>query len=131
MSYRYFLDNYGDLNDKSLKAVAEKDPDLLLKMMGDENLRPLTRANILQEIGNLVRESDIPFIKGFVDHESPFIRESALRALFDFYEPDSHPARSKMIQELVENRAKVESSEGVKSQIVFILEMMRMADDVS
>lgn len=127
-SYKRFQEIFGDLNDRSLGRAAQEEPDLLPKLMNDEKLRPLTRANILQEIGALVRESDFGFIESFIGHDSPFIREAALRSLFDFYDPVRHPARSERVKALLDQRAAVEIAKGVKTQIQSLQEMLSLAD---
>ena len=117
-----FEKKYGSGNDESLKKASSEDPELLKELILDEELQPLGRSHSLFALAHTNREEHFSFIKNFVQHESPFLREIAFRGLFQYY--DVKEEKHTELKELFKIYLETEQSPGVFNRISSLLKEM-------
>lgn len=116
-----FLDKYRYLNDETLAKAAVDDPDILVELIEDANLRSSTRGDVLEHLSVGARAEYFDYIKGKSNAHEPHIRESAFIALYEYYDtdPQAYDVRSYFAKAL-----ESESAPGVRAQIESLLEEM-------
>ena len=117
-----FRDKYKFLNDETLEKASISSPELLQGIVLDEKINTLARSHALYALSLGAREELYSFILGFVNHQSPFIRESALMGLFEYY--DSDEGKHLEIKEILERKLREEKAIGIKKKIDSLLEQM-------
>lgn len=116
-----FLDKYGFLNDETLAIAAVHDPETLVELIEDTNLRSSTRADVLEHLAVGARAEYFDYIKGKTKAQEPHIRESAFIAMYDYYDTDPHVYD---VRGYFAKALESESAPGVRAKIQSLLEEM-------
>lgn len=116
-----YRDRYGYLNDETLTKASSEDPDLLVELVQDTNLRPSTRGDILQMIALGARDKYFDFVFEQLKSPAPHLREAALLSLYSYYEekPKYSFLRAEFLR-LLES----EKAEGVRKTLQQLLDEM-------
>ncbi|MFL5783120.1 MAG: hypothetical protein ACJ76H_00840, partial [Bacteriovoracaceae bacterium] len=117
-----FEEKYTYLNDETLEKATYEDPQLLKGIVFDERINPLARAHTLYALSFGGREEYFSFIASFVSHPSPFVRESALMGLFEYYDKDER--KHLELKEFFIKHLKEEKAIGIKEKLSSLLERM-------
>lgn len=117
-----FEEKYTYLNDETLEKATYEVPELLKRIVFDEKINPLARAHTLYALSFDARKEYFPFISSFINHPSPFIRESALMGLFEYYDKDEEQYLD--LKEVFIKHLKEEKASGIRDKIVSLLERM-------
>lgn len=119
-----FKKRYTHINDETLEQAVVECPDLVEKLVLDESLRPLARSHALFALASVTEDKEpiFQFVKTFINHPSPFIRETAFMGLYECYSSDSekYSELKKLFQESLEQ----EKAIGIKKKISSLLESM-------
>jgi hypothetical protein len=117
-----FHKKYGDANDESFHKASFEKPELLKGIILDEELSSLARSHALMALAWTHNKEYFSFIKGFIKHESPFLREIAFRGLFQYY--DAEDQKNIDLKELFKTSLENEKSNGVIKRITELLKLM-------
>lgn len=117
MKYKY-------LNDETLRIASKENPELLIKLIDDTNLRPSTRGDILEALSIGGRKEYFAFIKDKIDEPAPHLREAAFNGLYEYY---SRYEEFAFLRNLFEEKFSQEQAKGVRDTISELLEEMSAA----
>jgi hypothetical protein len=117
-----FKEKYTYVNDETLEKASEESPDLVQGIVLDENINTLARAHALYALSLSVNDEYFSFIKGFVNHSAPLIRESAIMGLYEYYdlEEERHLEVKDSFKEILNH----EKAKGIRSKTISLLEQM-------
>ncbi len=117
-----FEKKYGHAHVESFQKASAEDPELLEGIILDEKLPPFGRSYALLALAQTHKEEYFSFIKGFIQHESPFLREIAFRGIFEYYDAEEkkHIDLKAFFKTSLEN----EKAPGVAKRIASLLEEM-------
>lgn len=118
-----FRKRYEFINDETLEKASTECPELLQGIILDETINPLAKSHALYALSLGGREQYYSFIKGFINHPSPFLRESACMGIFEYFE-NVEEARSKDVKEVLERALRIEKATGVKEKMRYLIENM-------
>jgi hypothetical protein len=121
-SIERFEKKYGDVHIESLQKASFEDPELLEGIILDEKLSSFGRSFALFALAQTHNEEYFSFIKGFVQHESPFFREVAFRGLFEYYDADEEKHGD--LKEFFKTSLENEKAPGVAKRITSLLQEM-------
>lgn len=116
-----FLNKYRFLNDETLATAAVHDPDILVELIEDANLRPSTRGDVLEHLAVGARAEYFDYIKSKTKAHEPHIRESAFIAMYEYYDTDPVVYDVKCY---FGKALESESAPGVQAKIQSLLEEM-------
>jgi hypothetical protein len=117
-----FRKKYGNAHIESFEKASSEDPVLLQELILDEELRPIGRSYALLALAQTHNEEYFSFIKRFIQHESPFLREIAFHGLFEYY--DKEEANHTDLKEFFKTSLEHEKALGVAKTISSLLELM-------
>jgi hypothetical protein len=117
-----FKEKYTYVNDETLEKASEESPDLVQGIVLDENINTLARAHALYALSLSANDEYFSFIKGFVNHSAPLIRESAIMGLYEYYdlEEERHLEVKDSFKEILNH----EKAKGIRSKTISLLEQM-------
>jgi hypothetical protein len=108
-----FRKKYGNAHIESFEKASSEDPVLLQELILDDALLALAQTH---------NEEYFSFIKRFIQHESPFLREIAFHGLFEYY--DKEEANHTDLKEFFKTSLEHEKALGVAKTISSLLELM-------
>jgi hypothetical protein len=115
---------YKFLNDETLVVASKQDPELLKELIEDKELRPSTRADILEALAVGARDDYFNYLLSKCEETSPHIREAAFNGLYEYFVAD--PKYYSLMDHFSE-KFKSESAAGVKITLKNLMEEMRAA----
>lgn len=110
-----FKEKFGSLSEDSFDRASEESPDLLVNLIQHGEISPFLKGLALDSLSIGARDEYIGFIKSFLDAESPFLREGAYLALYEYY--DSDREKYSDLKSLFSEALKEEEGPGVREQI--------------
>jgi len=117
-----YREKYQYLNEDTLSIATEKNPELLKELVEDTELRPSTRADVLEALSVGGREDYFEFVKSKIVESAPHIREAAYNGLYEYYDSDQ---KYSFLKEIFQENLQEEKAEGVRATVTSLLEEMQ------
>jgi len=117
-----FKEKFGNLSEKSFEQASKESPYLLVNLIQHGQMSPFLKGLALDSLSVGARDEYLGFIKSFLDAESPFLREGAYLALYEYY--DSDREKYSDLKSLFSSALKEEEGPGVREQIEELLYLM-------
>lgn len=117
-----FKDKFGNLSEQSFEQASKESPYLLVNLIQHGEISPFLKGLALDSLSVGARAEYLGFIKSFLDAESPFLREGAYLALYEYY--DSDREKYPDLKLLFSSALKEEEGPGVREQIEELLYLM-------
>jgi len=116
-----YREKYEFLNDETLKVATDRDPELLVEMIEDKDLRPSTRGDILEALSFGARDEYFDYIEKQTGSPAPHVREAAYSGLFEYYESDE---KYNELKNFFQESLSSEKADGVKRSITDLIKEM-------
>lgn len=117
-----FREIYQYYNEETLDIASVEMPELVKEIILDESIKPFSRSLALYALALGARDEFFEFIKGFIKHSAPFMRESAFMALFEYYNEEEK--KHLELKDLFHKSWEEEKADGIKKKIGSLLESM-------
>jgi hypothetical protein len=123
-----FEKKYTYINEDTLKSGVSECPELVKKMFYDETLDGFARSHVLFAIAGWTEDKDSIFTMMMeqINHSNEFIREIAVRGLYQCYASDIE--KYGYLKDVLEKRLEQEKAEGVRKRISSVLAQMSYSD---
>jgi hypothetical protein len=116
-----YRDKYQLLNDDTLSVASKDDPEMLIALILDTELRPSTRGDIIEALADNTRDEYFEFVKEQTTSVSPHVREGSFRGLYRYY---IHDTKYSFLKVFFKDCLLVEKAEGVKQTLNELIEEM-------
>ena len=116
-----FEKKYTYINEDTLRLAVTECPEFVKKLFYDETLDGFTRSHVLFAIAVWTEDKDsiFPMMMEQMNHPNAFIREIAVRGLYQCYASDSE--KYGYLKEVLEKSLEQEKAEGIRKRISFVL----------